>query len=35
VLILVGLLFGGFLRFADTVAGLTPAESRKQMPSSC
>lgn len=29
VLILVGLLFGGFLRFADTVAGLMPAEKPK------
>ena len=29
VLILVGLLFGGFLRFADAVAGLTPAEKPK------
>lgn len=29
VLILVGLLFGGFLRFADTVASLTPPEKPK------
>ncbi len=29
VLLLVGLLFGGFLRFADTVAGLTPPEKPK------
>ena len=29
VLLLVGLLFGGLLRFADTVAGLTPPEKPK------
>ncbi|MCD2175689.1 YdcF family protein [Rhizobium sp. C4] len=29
VLIIVGLLFGGFLRFADTVAGLLPPEKPK------